>query len=171
MARWYRDILYTNIFYTWQSLYVTKFIQDKVYTGQSLYGDKVYTGQSLYGDKVYTGQSLYGDKVYKTFFILSIFPYSNKKCSYCIRWFIFIKGTIFTDWYDYYKKKKLRCLRFFNYNFFTRITYLGTWFTLYICILHSPLGKWNYHRDWRLKLSSKFFTSCKHTLNAHDKMY
>ncbi len=45
---WYRDILYTNILYTWQSLYVTKFIQtlfirNKIYTGQSLYGNKIYT--------------------------------------------------------------------------------------------------------------------------------
>jgi hypothetical protein len=56
-----RDKVYTNFLYTGQSLYGTKFIQDKVYTGtkfiwgQSLYGDKVYMGQSLYGDKVYTG--------------------------------------------------------------------------------------------------------------------
>ena len=79
--RGYRDILYTNNFYTWQSLYelslyklflyVIKFIRDKVYTGT-----KFIRGQSLYGDKVYTGQSLYGDKVYtetkfiQTFFIL-----------------------------------------------------------------------------------------------------
>ena len=44
----YRDILYTNILYTLQSLYVTKFIQtlfirNKIYTGQSLYGNKIYT--------------------------------------------------------------------------------------------------------------------------------
>ncbi len=44
----YRDILFTNILYTWQSLYVTKFIQtllirNKIYTGQSLYGNKIYT--------------------------------------------------------------------------------------------------------------------------------
>jgi hypothetical protein len=71
-------------------LYVTKFIrtffiQDKVYTGQSLYRTKFIRGQSLYGDKVYTGtkfirgQSLYrakfirGQSLYKleTFFILS----------------------------------------------------------------------------------------------------
>ncbi len=56
-----RDKVYTNFLYTGQSLYGTKFIQDKVYTGtkyirgQSLYGDKVYMGQSSYGDKVYTG--------------------------------------------------------------------------------------------------------------------
>ncbi len=83
----YRDILYTNILYTWQSLYElslyrTDFIRDKVYTGQSLYGDKIYTrtkfirGQSLYGTKFIRWQSLYGDKVYtrtkfiQTFFIL-----------------------------------------------------------------------------------------------------
>ncbi len=46
--RGYRDILYTNILYTEQSLYVTKFIQtlfirNKIYTGQSLYGNKMYT--------------------------------------------------------------------------------------------------------------------------------
>ncbi len=44
----YRDILYTNILYTLQSLYVTKFIQtffihNKIYTGQSLYSNKIYT--------------------------------------------------------------------------------------------------------------------------------
>ncbi len=65
----YRDILYTNILYTWQSLYElslygTEFIRDKVYTGQSLYGDKVYTETKFIRDKVYTGQSLCGDKVY-----------------------------------------------------------------------------------------------------------
>ncbi len=51
--------VYTNFLYTGQSLYRTKFIQDKVYTGT-----KFIRGQSLYGDKVYTGQSSYGDKVY-----------------------------------------------------------------------------------------------------------
>ncbi len=66
-----RDKVYTNFFYTGQSLYGTKFIRDKVYTGkkfipgQSLYGDKVYTGQSSYSDKVYTGT-----KFIQTFFIL-----------------------------------------------------------------------------------------------------
>jgi hypothetical protein len=66
-----RDKVYTNFLYTGQSLYGTKFIQDKVYTGtkflrgQSLYGDKVYTGQSSYSDKVYTGT-----KFIQTFFIL-----------------------------------------------------------------------------------------------------
>jgi hypothetical protein len=44
----YRDILYTKIIYTLQSLYVTKFIQtlfirNKIYTGQSLYGNKIDT--------------------------------------------------------------------------------------------------------------------------------
>jgi len=44
----YRDILYTNILYTLQSLYVRKFIQtlfirNKIYTGQSLYSNKIYT--------------------------------------------------------------------------------------------------------------------------------
>jgi hypothetical protein len=44
----YRDILYTKIIYTLQSLYVTKFIQTlfirkKIYTGQSLYGNKIDT--------------------------------------------------------------------------------------------------------------------------------
>jgi hypothetical protein len=74
-------ILYTNILYTWQSLYElslygTEFIRDKVYTGQSLYRDKFYTrtkfirGQSLYGTKFIQWQSLYEDKVYTTFFIL-----------------------------------------------------------------------------------------------------
>jgi hypothetical protein len=64
--RGYRDILYTNIL-----LYVTKFIQDKVYTGT-----KLIQGQILYRDKVYMGQSSYSDKVYagtkfiQTFFIL-----------------------------------------------------------------------------------------------------
>jgi hypothetical protein len=52
--------VYTNFLYTGQSLYRTKFIRDKVYTGT-----KFIRGQSLYGDKVYTGQSLFGDKVYK----------------------------------------------------------------------------------------------------------
>jgi hypothetical protein len=42
--------VYTNFLYTGQSLYGTKFIQDKVYTGT-----KFIRGQSLYGDKVYTG--------------------------------------------------------------------------------------------------------------------
>ncbi len=47
---------------SYQSLYVIKFIRNKVYTEQSLYGTKVYTGQSLYGtkfiqNKVYTEQS------------------------------------------------------------------------------------------------------------------
>jgi len=70
----YRDILYTNILYTWQSLYkhslyVTKFIRtffirDSVYTGQSLYGTKFIQGQSLYEDKVYTGTKFIRDKVY-----------------------------------------------------------------------------------------------------------
>ena len=66
-----RDKVYTNFLYTGQSLYGTKFIQDKVYTGtkfirgQSLYGDKVYTGQSSYSDKVYTGT-----KFIQTFFTL-----------------------------------------------------------------------------------------------------
>jgi hypothetical protein len=65
------DKVYTNFRYTGQSLYGTKFIQDKVYTGtkfirgQSLYGDKVYTGQSSYIDKVYTGTEFI-----QTFFIL-----------------------------------------------------------------------------------------------------
>jgi hypothetical protein len=76
------------------SLYVTKFIrtffiQDRCYTGQSLYRtnfirgqnlyeDKVYTETKFIRDKVYTGQSLYGDKVYtrtkfiQTFFILHL---------------------------------------------------------------------------------------------------
>jgi hypothetical protein len=54
-----RDKVYTNFLYTGQSLYGTKFIQDKVYTGT-----KFIRGQSLYGDKVYTGQSSYSDKVY-----------------------------------------------------------------------------------------------------------
>ncbi len=58
-----RDKVYTNFLYTGQSLYGTKFIQDKVYTGT-----KFIRGQSLYGDKVYTGQSSYSDKVYTTFF-------------------------------------------------------------------------------------------------------
>jgi hypothetical protein len=53
-----RDKVYTNFLYTGQSLYGTKFIQDKVYTGT-----KFIRGQSLYGDKVYTGQSSYSDKV------------------------------------------------------------------------------------------------------------
>jgi len=60
-----RDKVYTNFLYTGQSLYGTKFIQDKVYTGT-----KFIRGQSLYGDKVYTGQSSYSDKVYTNFFIL-----------------------------------------------------------------------------------------------------
>ncbi len=52
-------ICYTNILYTWQSLYVTKFLQtlfirNKIYTGQSLYGNKIYTQQNLYGNKIYT---------------------------------------------------------------------------------------------------------------------
>jgi len=70
----YRDILYTNNFYTWQSLYVTKFIQDKVYSGTKFIRDKVYTRTKFIRDKVYTGtkfirgQSLYGDKVYTNFF-------------------------------------------------------------------------------------------------------
>jgi hypothetical protein len=51
--------VYTNFLYTGQSLYMTKFIRDKVYTGT-----KFIRGHSLYGDKVYTEQSLYGDKVY-----------------------------------------------------------------------------------------------------------
>jgi hypothetical protein len=55
----YRDILYTNILYTLQSLYVTKFIQtlfirNKIYTGQSLYSNKIYTLQNLYRNKIYT---------------------------------------------------------------------------------------------------------------------
>jgi hypothetical protein len=54
-----RDKVYTNFLYTGQSLYGTKFIRDKVYTGT-----KFIRGQSLYGDKVYTGRSSYGDKVY-----------------------------------------------------------------------------------------------------------
>jgi hypothetical protein len=68
-----RDKVYTNFLYTGQSLYGTKFIRDKVYTGtkfirgQSLYEDKVYTGQSLYGDKVYTGT-----KFIQTYFIPQI---------------------------------------------------------------------------------------------------
>jgi hypothetical protein len=68
-----RKKVYMNFLYTGQSLYGTKFIQDKVYTGT-----KFIRGQSLYGDKVYTGQSLYGDKVYtrtkfiQTFFILHL---------------------------------------------------------------------------------------------------
>ncbi len=53
-----RDKVYTNFLYTGQSLYGTKFTQDKVYTGT-----KFIRGQSLYGDKVYTGQSSYRDKV------------------------------------------------------------------------------------------------------------
>jgi hypothetical protein len=66
-----RDNVYTNFLYTGQSLYGTKFIQDKFYTGT-----KFIRGQSLYEDKVYTGQSSYSDKVYmgtkfiQTFFIL-----------------------------------------------------------------------------------------------------
>jgi hypothetical protein len=58
--RRYRDILYTNTFlYTLQSLYElslygTKFIRDKVYTGPSLYRDKVYTGTKFIRDKVHT---------------------------------------------------------------------------------------------------------------------
>ncbi len=58
-----------NFLCTGQSLYGTKFIQDKGYTGtkfiggQIFYEDKVYTGQSSYGDKV-----LYEDKVYTSFF-------------------------------------------------------------------------------------------------------
>ena len=79
LSWWYRDILYTNILYTWQSLYElslygTEFIRDKVYTGQSLYRDKVYTRtkfkrrQSLYGTKFIQWQILYGDKVYTNFF-------------------------------------------------------------------------------------------------------
>ncbi len=70
---------YTNILYTWQSLYElslyrTDFIRDKVYTGQILYGDKIYTrtkfirGQSLYGTKFIRWQSLYEEKVYTNFF-------------------------------------------------------------------------------------------------------
>ncbi len=55
----YRDILYTNILYTWQSLYATKFIQtlfirNKIYTGQSLYSNNICTQQNLYGNKIYT---------------------------------------------------------------------------------------------------------------------
>ena len=64
-----RDKVYTNFLYTGQSLYRTKFIQDKFYTGT-----KFIRGQSLYGDKVYTGQSLYDDKVYtRTMFIQTFF--------------------------------------------------------------------------------------------------
>ncbi len=64
----YRDILYTNVLYTWQSLYElslyrTEFTRDKVYTGQILYGDKIYTRT-----KFIRGQSLYEDKVYTNFF-------------------------------------------------------------------------------------------------------
>ncbi len=63
--------VYTDCLNMGQSLYGTKFIRDKVYTGtkfiqgQSLYRDKVYTGtkfirgQSLSWDRGYTGQSLY----------------------------------------------------------------------------------------------------------------
>ena len=40
----------------------TFFIQDKVYTGQSLYRTKFIRGQSLYGTKFIRGQSLYGTK-------------------------------------------------------------------------------------------------------------
>ncbi len=58
-----RDKVYTNFLYTGQSLYGTKFIQDKAYTGT-----KFIRGQSLYGDKVYMGQSLYEDNVYTNFF-------------------------------------------------------------------------------------------------------
>ena len=51
------------------SLYVTKFIrtffiQDRFYTGQSLYRTKFIQGQNLYEDKVYTGTKFIRDKVY-----------------------------------------------------------------------------------------------------------
>jgi hypothetical protein len=75
----YRDILYTNILYTWQSLYVTKFIQtlfirNKIYTGQSLYGNKIYTQQNLYSNKIYTNiiytvTKFIRNKIYKNIII------------------------------------------------------------------------------------------------------
>jgi hypothetical protein len=65
-----RDKVYTNFLYTGQSLYGTKFIQDKVYTGT-----KFIRGQSLYGDKVYTGQSSYSDKVYTRTKFIQLFSY------------------------------------------------------------------------------------------------
>ncbi len=82
-----RDKVYTNFLYTGQSLYGTKFIQDKVYTetkfirGQSLYGDKVYTGQSSYSDKVYTGT-----KFIQTFSycILKLNERLITKCEKCV---------------------------------------------------------------------------------------
>jgi hypothetical protein len=51
------------------SLYVTKFIrtffiQDRFYTGQSLYRTNFIRGQNLYEDKVYTGTKFIRDKVY-----------------------------------------------------------------------------------------------------------
>ncbi len=56
------------------SLYGTEFIQDKVYTGQSLYGTKFIRGQILYGDKVNTGTKFIRDKVYmRTKFIQTFF--------------------------------------------------------------------------------------------------
>ena len=42
-----------------QSLYGTKFIRDKVYSGT-----KFIQGQGLYGDKVYSGTEVIRDKVY-----------------------------------------------------------------------------------------------------------
>jgi hypothetical protein len=69
-----RDKVYTNFLYTGQSLYGTKFIQDKVYTGT-----KFIRGQSLYGDKVYTGQSSYSDKFYTGTKFIQTFSYSIPK--------------------------------------------------------------------------------------------
>jgi hypothetical protein len=40
------------------------FIQDRFYTGQSLYRTNLIRGQSLYEDKVYTGTKFIRDKVY-----------------------------------------------------------------------------------------------------------
>ena len=73
-----RDKVYTNFLYTGLSLYGTKFIQDKVYTGT-----KFIQGQSLYEDKVYTGTKFIRDKVHTvTKFIRGHSLY--KLFSYCI---------------------------------------------------------------------------------------
>jgi hypothetical protein len=51
--------------YMGQSLYATKFIRDKVYSGT-----KFIQGQGLYGDKVYTGTKfIRGQRLYGTKFI------------------------------------------------------------------------------------------------------
>jgi hypothetical protein len=78
-ARRYRDILYTNILYTrdkvytnflytGQSLYGTKFIQDKVYTGTM--EDKVYTGTEFIRDIVHiVTKFIQGQSLYKLFIL------------------------------------------------------------------------------------------------------